>query len=67
MIEEFKSRIHQYLISETDFLKVKDKLSEDELRMYVAKTIDDVCREHIACRSLKNSSGRLSASGRLDR
>src|SRR3989338_7610888 len=45
MLDDIKSRIHQYFISKTDFLKVKDKMSEDELRTYVLKAINDVCEK----------------------
>src|SRR3989338_1512410 len=43
MSEKMKSKIHQYLISKTDFLSVKDKLPEDKLRSFVLKAIQDVC------------------------
>lgn len=40
---ELKTRVHQHLIQKTDFLKVKDKLSEDQMRVYVDKAISDLC------------------------
>ncbi|MFA5088813.1 MAG: CpaF family protein [Candidatus Omnitrophota bacterium] len=43
---EIKAKIHEYLIQKTDFLSVKDKLSEDQLRVYVDRTITEICREH---------------------
>jgi len=42
---EMKAKIHQYLIQKTDFLKVKEKLTEDQLRVYVDKAITDLCYE----------------------
>ncbi len=46
MDDTIKSRVHQYLIAKSDFLKVKDKMPEEQLRIYVAKTIDELCGEH---------------------
>lgn len=43
MLDIIKNRIHKYFITSTDFLKIKDKMTEDQLRTFVAKTIDDVC------------------------
>ena len=43
---EIRTNIHRYFISKTDFLSVKDKLSDDQLRVYVAKTIDQLCQEN---------------------
>lgn len=43
MIERIRSKIHQYFAGKSDFLSVKDKLSEDQLRTYVAKTLDEFC------------------------
>ncbi|HPN55409.1 MAG TPA: hypothetical protein PLD92_01030 [Candidatus Omnitrophota bacterium] len=40
---ELKEIVHRYLIQKTDFLKVKDKMNEDQLRVYVDKAITDVC------------------------
>ena len=45
MNEEIRERVHRYLINQTDFLKVKDKLSEDQLRMFVNQSISDLCQE----------------------
>lgn len=42
---EIKARIHHYLISKTDFLMVKDKLNDDQLRMFVDRAITDMCRQ----------------------
>ncbi len=35
--EEIKQRVHRYLINETEFLKVKDRMNEDEMRNFVDK------------------------------
>lgn len=43
--QDFKSKVHQYLIKKTDFLKVKDSMSEDQLRVFVDKAIMDMCRD----------------------
>ena len=40
-----KSRIHYYLISRTNFLEVKDKLNEDQLRTFVDQSITNLCQE----------------------
>lgn len=42
---EIKSRIHHHLISRTDFLQVKDKLNEEQLRIFVDQAITNLCRE----------------------
>ncbi len=44
--EELKGRLHRFLISKTDFLKLKDGMNEDQLRMFVDKAIADLCREN---------------------
>jgi len=43
--DDIREKVNRYLINETDFLKVKDKVSEDELRTFVDKAIIDLCRE----------------------
>jgi len=45
MSMDAKTAIHQYLIRKTDFLKLKDKMSEEDLRRFVDKAITDMCRE----------------------
>ncbi len=42
---DFKSKVHQYLIQKTDFLRVKDSMSEDQLRVFVDRAIADLCRD----------------------
>lgn len=42
--EEIKERINLYLIQETDFLNVKDKVSEEELRLFIDGSIVKICR-----------------------
>ncbi|MCK5580524.1 MAG: CpaF family protein [Candidatus Omnitrophica bacterium] len=44
-IGEIKTMIHQYLIQKTDFLSVKDSMTEDQLRVFVDKAISDLCAE----------------------
>lgn len=43
--EDMKARLHRYLISKTDFLKVKDTLNDDQMRLYVDAAITTLCRE----------------------
>ena len=43
--EEIKGRLHRYLIGRTDFLKVKDKMNEDQLRLFVDNAITDMSRD----------------------
>ena len=42
---EIKSRIHHHLISHTNFLQVKDKFNEDQLRAFVDQAIAHLCQE----------------------
>jgi pilus assembly protein CpaF len=42
---ELKDRLHRYLITKTDFLKLKDSMSDDQLRMYVDRTAITMCQE----------------------
>jgi pilus assembly protein CpaF len=42
--EDIVEIVNRYLLSHTDFLKVKDKLTEDQLRIFVDKAIDDLCQ-----------------------
>ena len=42
---EIREVIHHYLIQKTDFLKVKDTMNDDQLRVYVDKAITDACFE----------------------
>jgi pilus assembly protein CpaF len=44
--EDFKERLHRYLIGKTDFIKVKDTLNDDQMRMYVDNAITFICREN---------------------
>ena len=41
--EDIREIVHRYLIKETEFLKVKDTMNEDQLRMFVNEAIDDLC------------------------
>jgi pilus assembly protein CpaF len=42
---EIKERLHRYLIAQTDFLKVKDKITEDQLRLFVDDAITRMSSE----------------------
>ncbi len=44
-INDIKSRIHHYLISRTNFLDIKDKMNEDQLRLFVDDAINKLCQE----------------------
>lgn len=41
--DEIKQEIQRYLLQQTDFLKIKDKLSEEALREFVFKSLEDFC------------------------
>ncbi len=45
MDEDIKDKVNRYLINDTDFLKVKDTMSEDELRNFVDMAITDLATE----------------------
>ncbi len=44
-IIDIKSRIHHYLISRTNFLEIKDKMNEDQLRIFVDGAITSLCQD----------------------
>ncbi len=46
MNEDLRERINRYLLTGTDFLKVKDTMNEDQLRLFVDQAISDFCSEH---------------------
>jgi len=43
---EIRERVNRYLIKETEFLKVKDTMNEDQLRDFVNQAIVDFCHHH---------------------
>lgn len=43
MLEKIRRKIHQYFITDTDFIKIKETMSEDQLRIFIVKTIDEAC------------------------
>ncbi len=43
--EEIKARLHRFMIAKTDFLKTKDSMNEDQMRLFVDKAINDFVRE----------------------
>lgn len=46
MLDQVKNLAQKYLISKTDFVKVKDSISEDQARVYVKNAIEFVCKEN---------------------
>ncbi|MBN1870335.1 MAG: CpaF family protein [Candidatus Omnitrophica bacterium] len=44
--DDIRARINRHLIKETEFLKVKDTMTEDQLRSFVDQSITDVCQQH---------------------
>lgn len=42
---DIKSRIHHYLISRTNFLETKDKMNEDQLRIFIDQAITTLASE----------------------
>jgi pilus assembly protein CpaF len=42
--EDIIEQVNRYLLNHTDFLKVKDKLNEDQLRIFVDRSIDELCK-----------------------
>ncbi len=45
LVNELREKVNRYLIKETDFLKVKDTMKEDQLRMFVDNAILNMCKE----------------------
>ncbi len=43
--DEIKSRIHHYFISKTNFLQLKDKINEEQLKIFVDQAITNLCHE----------------------
>jgi len=43
--ENLKQRVNRYIINETDFLSVKDGLSEDEMRRFIDASIVAFCED----------------------
>ena len=43
--DEIRARVNRYLINQTDFLKVKDNMNEDQLRSFVSNAIDTMCEK----------------------
>jgi pilus assembly protein CpaF len=46
MDADIKIQVHKYLIEKTDFISVKDRMNEDQLRVYVDRAISEMCKEH---------------------
>ena len=51
--EDLKQKVHAYIINETDFLKNKDKMNDDELRSFVDNAIIQLCRDQQIESSIK--------------
>jgi len=45
MLDDVKAKVHQYLIAKTNFLSVKDNMSDDQLRVVVIRAVTDVCEK----------------------
>ncbi len=52
--DEVKTRLHRFLIARTDFLKVKDTMNEDQMRLFVDKAINELARESDLTVSFEN-------------
>ena len=44
--EEIKIKFHHHLVTDTELSTIKDKISEDDLRRFVAEALDDFCADH---------------------
>jgi len=40
-----KSKVHQFLIHKTEFIKVKDRMTDDQLRIFVDNAITEMCED----------------------
>jgi len=45
MGQDLRDKVNRYLINSTEFLKVKDQMTEDQLRSFVNRAIDDMVNE----------------------
>jgi len=43
--EDIRERINRYLINQTDFLKVKDSMNEDQLRDFTNQAVTEFCQQ----------------------
>ncbi|MBU1997558.1 MAG: Flp pilus assembly complex ATPase component TadA, partial [Candidatus Omnitrophica bacterium] len=43
--EDLKQQVHTFIIKETNFLRNKDKMTDDELRNFVDNAIMQLCKE----------------------
>lgn len=44
-LDELREKVHRYLINETDFFNIKDKMNDDQLRAFVDAAIVEMCRD----------------------
>jgi len=54
--DDLKDKLNRYLINKTDFLKIKDSKSEDEIRLFVDDALVNCCRENNFEMSLEQKS-----------
>ncbi|MBP9853930.1 MAG: CpaF family protein [Candidatus Omnitrophica bacterium] len=45
MGQDLRDKVNRYLINNTEFLKVKDQMTEDQLRTFVSRALDDLINE----------------------
>jgi len=43
--DDIREKVNRYLIKETNFLKVKDTMNDEELRKFVNQSILDLCQQ----------------------
>ena len=58
--DSMKSRLHRHLISKTDFIKVKDSLNDDQMRIYVNDELGEIDRGLIGAERLLAPGGCLA-------
>ncbi|HQL42144.1 MAG TPA: hypothetical protein PLO93_07625, partial [Candidatus Omnitrophota bacterium] len=46
MLEQVRNLMQKHLITKTDFLKVKESLTEDQIRVYAKNAIDQTCKDN---------------------
>jgi pilus assembly protein CpaF len=43
--EDIREEFNRYLIKETEFLKVKDRMTEDQLKLFIDQAIEEMCED----------------------
>jgi len=46
MSDEIRQKVQQFLITKTDFLTMKDRLSEDQVRNIILRTTNEICEKN---------------------